>query len=83
MKTGLEGRPGLTFLILLGLLYGVEKVFSEELPEHSWLVAAGFVCALILLSMWALTQKARSYWWLFLVGPIPIAYFFLPNKTEA
>lgn len=40
------------------------------------------VCAMILLIMWAIMQKGRSFWWLLLIIPVPIAYFFLQNKTD-
>ena len=40
-----------------------------------------YLLAILFLMIWGLICKSRSYWWLFLVVPIPLAYFILKNKS--
>jgi len=76
-----------TFLIGGGLIYNFGKTFTDVSERHGKddlalvgaLVAVG---VLLLLYMWLLIQKGRSFWWLLLIIPFPVAYFFLKNNLE-
>jgi cytochrome bd-type quinol oxidase subunit 2 len=81
-KNWFQRNLGLTMVIAGGLIYTFEKTFSKEFPEHEWLVALSALGVFILLDMWLLTQKGRSFWWLLLIIPVPVAYFFLKNNLE-
>ena len=84
-KNWFKRNPGVTFIIAGGLIYSFERsfetTFAKHFPEseYGWVGPLIAVCAMILVLMWALTQKGRSFWWLLLIIPVPIAYFFLKN----
>ena len=65
-----------------GIFLSFEKTLSEHFTENGWIITLTIVCAAIFLMMWLLTLKARSFWWLLLVVPLPVAYLFLKNKLE-
>jgi len=81
-KNWFQRNPSVTMIIVGGLIYSFEKTFSREFPEHDWLVAFAAVGAFVFLDMWLLIQKGRSFWWLLLIIPVPVAYFFLKNNLE-
>jgi fatty acid desaturase len=78
-----QRHPNLTFLFAYGGVFlSFEKTLSRTFSEPNWVEGLVIVCAAILLMMWLLTLKARSFWWLLLVVPVPVAYLFLKSNFE-
>lgn len=81
-KNWFQRNPGVTVIIALGgVILNFERTFSKHFPEYEWLIAFAAVGGAVILMMWALMQKGRSFWWLLLIVPIPVAYFFLRNNS--
>jgi len=87
-KNWFQRNPNITMILAYGGgIVSFEKALSESLlehfPEYEWLGVFAIICMMILLMMWLLMLKGRSFWWLFLVVPVPIAYLFLKNTSES
>jgi len=82
-KNWFQRNPNLTMVITYGGVFlSFEKTLSRHFSELDWVGGFVIFCAAILLMMWLLTLKGQSFWWLLLVVPVPIAYFFLKNNLE-
>jgi len=82
-KNWFQRNPNLTMILCYGgIILSVERTLSEHFPENELTITLTIVCAATFLMMWLLMLKGRSFWWLFLVVPVPVAYFFLKNNLE-